>query len=258
MDWRREWKWLVLGVGAFPAIFALPVGTTRFDGAVLESLHLLKWYAREHVLLCLIPAFFIAGAIPVFVSQASVMKYLGAGANKALAYAVASVSGTVLAVCSCTVLPLFAALMVVTFAVTMSGSVATNDTERQARELEAMLIAPCCFSQQVSVHHSAAADEVRQDIRQRLAAGETQEQILDAYVAQYGKRILAQPPAEGLARMLYVLPPLALVLTAALVVVIVHRFTASRAAQAPVAYSTPFPVDERYRAELDEELRDLD
>ena len=82
MDWRREWKWLVLGVGAFAAIFVLPVGTTRFDGAVLESLHLLKWYAREHVLLCLIPAFFIAGAIAVFVSQASVMKYLGGGANK--------------------------------------------------------------------------------------------------------------------------------------------------------------------------------
>jgi hypothetical protein len=110
VDWRREWKWLLLGVGAFAAIFVLPVGTTRFDGAVLESLHLLKWYAREHVLLCLIPAFFIAGAITVFVSQASVMKYLGAGANKVVAYAVASVSGTVLAVCSCTVLPLFAGI----------------------------------------------------------------------------------------------------------------------------------------------------
>ena len=110
MDWRREWKCLILGVGAFAVIFVLPVGTTRFDGAVLESLHLLKWYAREHVLLCLIPAFFIAGAITVFVSQASVMQYLGAGANKVVAYAVASVSGTVLAVCSCTVLPLFAGI----------------------------------------------------------------------------------------------------------------------------------------------------
>jgi uncharacterized membrane protein YraQ (UPF0718 family) len=66
-----------------------------------------KWYAREHVVLCLVPAFFIAGAISAFVGQASVMKYLGAGANRFLAYGVASVSGTVLAVCSCTVLPLF-------------------------------------------------------------------------------------------------------------------------------------------------------
>lgn len=110
MDWRTEWKWLGIGVGGFAAVFLLPVGTTRFDGAVLESLHLLKWYAREHVLLCLVPAFFIAGAITVFVSQASVMKYLGADANKVLAYAVASISGTLLAVCSCTVLPLFAGI----------------------------------------------------------------------------------------------------------------------------------------------------
>ncbi|MDH3392288.1 MAG: permease, partial [Desulfobulbaceae bacterium] len=77
---------------------------------VTEALYLVKWYAREHVLLCLIPAFFIAGAIAVFISQASVLKYLGATANKVIAYGVASVSGTVLAVCSCTILPLFAGI----------------------------------------------------------------------------------------------------------------------------------------------------
>jgi len=107
---KSEWKKLALIVAVFAACFYLPVGRERFDGAVLESLHLAKWYAREHVLLCLVPAFFIAGAIAVFVSQASVMKYLGARANKALAYGVASVSGTILAVCSCTVLPLFAGI----------------------------------------------------------------------------------------------------------------------------------------------------
>ncbi|HPB51530.1 MAG TPA: permease, partial [Myxococcota bacterium] len=77
---------------------------------VLESLSLVRWYAREHVLLCLIPAFFIAGAISVFVSQGSVMKYLGPQAKKIVAYPVAAVSGTILAVCSCTVLPLFASI----------------------------------------------------------------------------------------------------------------------------------------------------
>ncbi|MGE5814519.1 MAG: permease [Acidobacteriota bacterium] len=110
MDWKSEWKWLVLLAGGFLVVFYLPVGRPRFDVAVLEAFHLVKWYAREHVLLCLIPALFIAGAISVFVSQASVMKYLGASANKVLAYSVASVSGTVLAVCSCTVLPLFAGI----------------------------------------------------------------------------------------------------------------------------------------------------
>ena len=104
---NKEFKILLILIAVFLACFYLPLGIPRFDGAVLEALYLVKWYAREHVLLCLIPAFFIAGAIAVFVNQASVMKYLGARANKVLAYGVASVSGSVLAVCSCTVLPLF-------------------------------------------------------------------------------------------------------------------------------------------------------
>ena len=83
--WKTEWKPLAVIFSLFVAAFYLPVGTARFDGAVRESLYLVKWYAREHVLLCLVPAFFIAGAISVFVSQASVMKYLGARANKFLA-----------------------------------------------------------------------------------------------------------------------------------------------------------------------------
>jgi len=107
---KSEWKKLLLIMTVFLVAWFLPVDKSRFTGAVIESLALVRWYAREHVLLCLVPAFFIAGAISVFVSQASVMKYLGAGANKVLAYGVASVSGTVLAVCSCTILPLFAGI----------------------------------------------------------------------------------------------------------------------------------------------------
>ncbi len=110
MKLKTEWKRPTIIIAVFLGCYYLPIGTIRFDNAVTESLHLVKWYAREHVLLCLVPAFFIAGAISVFVSQASVMKYLGAKANKVLAYAVASVSGTILAVCSCTVLPLFAGI----------------------------------------------------------------------------------------------------------------------------------------------------
>ncbi len=110
MSFKPELKKLSIIIAFFLACFYLPVGKERFDSSVIESLALVKWYAREHVLLCLIPAFFIAGGISVFVSQASVMKYLGAKANKVLAYGVASVSGSVLAVCSCTVLPLFAGI----------------------------------------------------------------------------------------------------------------------------------------------------
>lgn len=97
-------------MAVFALFFYLPIGNSRFDSSIMEALHLARWYAREHIILCLVPAFFIAGAIAVFISQASVMKYLGARANKVLAYCVASVSGTILAVCSCTVLPLFAGI----------------------------------------------------------------------------------------------------------------------------------------------------
>jgi len=110
MNWKAEWKKLAAIVAVFALFFWLPMDWPRFTGGISEALHLAKWYAREHVLLCLVPAFFIAGAIGQFVSQASVMRYLGAGARKVTAYGVASVSGTVLAVCSCTVLPLFAGI----------------------------------------------------------------------------------------------------------------------------------------------------
>jgi len=106
----KDWKKLLYIIAAFLACFYLPVENVRFNNAIFEALALVKWYAREHVLLCLVPAFFIAGAISVFVSQASVMKYFGAKANKFLSYGVASVSGTILAVCSCTVLPLFSGI----------------------------------------------------------------------------------------------------------------------------------------------------
>jgi uncharacterized membrane protein YraQ (UPF0718 family) len=114
MTWKNEWKPLAAIIAVFVACYYLPVDwlqhSQRVENALWESLHLVKWYAQEHVLLCLVPAFFIAGAVGVFVSQAAVMKYLGPKANKVLAYGVASVSGSILAVCSCTILPLFAGI----------------------------------------------------------------------------------------------------------------------------------------------------
>jgi len=104
---KREAKIFAGLVAAFLALYFLPMESARFQEALIEAFKLARWYAREHVLLCLVPAFFIAGAIGVFVSQSAVMKYFGPKANKILAYGVASVSGTILAVCSCTVLPIF-------------------------------------------------------------------------------------------------------------------------------------------------------
>ena len=94
----------------FLAAFYMPLENLRFQEAIMATLDLSRWYAREHVILCLLPAFFIAGVISVFVSQAAVLKYFGAHAKKWVAYSVASVSGTILAVCSCTILPLFSSI----------------------------------------------------------------------------------------------------------------------------------------------------
>jgi len=103
----KEHKTFSLIVGVFLVAYFAPFGNPRVQTAILEAFHMLQEYAREHVLFCLIPAFFIAGAMQNFISQQSVMRYLGRGAKQWLAYAVASVSGAILAVCSCTVLPLF-------------------------------------------------------------------------------------------------------------------------------------------------------
>jgi uncharacterized membrane protein YraQ (UPF0718 family) len=106
----KEWRIVILLIAVFLIFYFFPLPIIPFTGPLFEALALTQWYAREHVLLCLVPAFFIAGAISVFLSQESVIKYLGPDANKFLSYGVASVSGSVLAVCSCTVLPLFSGI----------------------------------------------------------------------------------------------------------------------------------------------------
>jgi len=136
--------------------------------------------------------------------------------------------------------------------------------ETEARKIEAELIAPCCWSQQVSVHQSPAADEVRKDVRLRLARGQTHQQILDDYVVQFGTRILAEPPAQGFTRMLYVLPPILLLAGAGLVVILVRRFSSQAAAGTPDAAAAgggpprARPSDQTYDDRLEDELSNLD
>ena len=107
---RREWKIFGWLFGIFLVAYFLPLGNPKVSNAIYEAFYLLQWYAREHTLGCVVPAMFIAGAISTFLSQAAVMKYLGANANRVLAYSVASVAGFILAVCSCSVLPMFAGI----------------------------------------------------------------------------------------------------------------------------------------------------
>jgi cytochrome c-type biogenesis protein CcmH len=146
-----------------------------------------------------------------------------------------------------------APLLVLLLALSVGTPQAGADLERDARAIDEMLVAPCCFSQQVSVHQSAAAQEVKEDVRRRLAGGETRQQILDAYVAQYGKHILAEPPATGFDLTLYVVPPIALVASLGLIALLIRRLSRPQAIAAPDA-----PVSDDDDARLDEELRDLD
>ncbi len=104
---RQQGRLILLVISVFLLVYFMPAGSERFDNAVLEAFRLTHWYAQEHVILCLLPAFIIAGAMAVYLSQGAVMRYLGPQASKPVALGVASVSGALLAVCSCTVLPLF-------------------------------------------------------------------------------------------------------------------------------------------------------
>jgi uncharacterized protein len=110
MEFKKEIKILFWMIAAFVAIYWMPLESAVFKEAINATLDLSRWYAQEHVILCLLPAFFIAGTISIFVSQAAVLKYFGARAKKWLSYTIAAVSGTILAVCSCTILPLFSSI----------------------------------------------------------------------------------------------------------------------------------------------------
>lgn len=106
----KDWKKFAWLAGIFVIAYYLPLGNPKVSNAVLEAFRLLQWYAIHHTLACVVPAMFIAGAISTFLSQASVMRYLGPSSNRTTAYGVASVSGIILAVCSCSVLPMFAGI----------------------------------------------------------------------------------------------------------------------------------------------------
>lgn len=134
------------------------------------------------------------------------------------------------------------------------------DQERLARQIETELIAPCCWSQQVSQHESPAATEIRADIRQRLAAGQAHDDILDADVGEYGQRILAVPPAAGFNYLLFTLPPLLFLVTAVLVFGFVRR-AARRGQMSQAAEPATAAADAdrgQFEQRLDDDLRDLD
>jgi len=135
--------------------------------------------------------------------------------------------------------------------------------EREAKQIERLIIAPCCWTQPVSDHYSAEADQIRAGIRSMLAEGKTRQQIFAVYVAQYGERVLAEPPARGFKASLHVLPWVVLGLGAVLVAALVWRSRRGRLAAAEPLTVAPGGASEggtpdQWADRLDEELRRLD
>jgi len=125
--------------------------------------------------------------------------------------------------------------------------------DKKAREIEDTLIAPCCWTQPVPEHSSEVAEKIRKEVREMVAAGKSRDEILDHYVAEYGERILVTPRARGFNRLVYILPWLALILGAWLLIVFLKKL------RAPVPAETPAPMpDSRYTQAVEKEMKDLE
>jgi cytochrome c-type biogenesis protein CcmH len=143
-------------------------------------------------------------------------------------------------------------------AVALSGPSVDPSVEARAREIEARIIAPCCWTQPVSRHYSEVALEIRKQVREMLAAGKSEEQILDFYVARYGERILATPRARGFNMLVYVLPWAGLVAGIALVGLVLRKWLSLRAVSAAGEISSAAAPDAEYDARIERELRELE
>jgi cytochrome c-type biogenesis protein CcmH len=137
-------------------------------------------------------------------------------------------------------------------AAAFSGAQSAPTSEKE-REIEDQLIAPCCWTQPVSQHYSEVAEKIRNEVHEMVAAGKSRDEILDYFVAQYGERILAAPRAKGFNGLVYILPWLALVLGAWLLIILLKKL------RAPVPASTPAPLpDSRYTSAVEKEMKDLE
>ena len=134
--------------------------------------------------------------------------------------------------------------------------------EQEARQIEHMVIAPCCWMQPVSDHQSQASDEVKQQIRQWLGSGMTRQQVLDAFVARYGARILAEPPNQGFSRFLYLTPWVVFGVSGIGLVALVKKMTGTRTPGSAAPAAPPEPRADAngtaYEEQLDDELRDME
>ncbi len=126
---------------------------------------------------------------------------------------------------------------------------------KEEHEIEDMLIAPCCWTQPVSQHYSEVSEKIRKEVHEMIAAGKSRDEILNHFVSQYGERILAAPRAKGFNALVYILPWVALIAGAWLLVLLLKKLRAPAAAPAPA----PAPLlDSRYASVIEKEMKDLE
>jgi len=141
-------------------------------------------------------------------------------------------------------------------AFSLAALAAAQSAEETAHEIEAMLIAPCCWSQPVSQHYSEAADKIRREVRELLAAGKSKQQILDYYESVYGERILASPRPHGFNLLVYFVPPAILLIGATSLAIFLKKWT-TRLPDEQEFNTASGPLDERYASRVESELREL-
>jgi cytochrome c-type biogenesis protein CcmH len=148
---------------------------------------------------------------------------------------------------------IWAGFIPVLLCVTLSFGADDKQIAEKAREIEDNLIAPCCWSQPVSQHYSEVAEQIRKEVREMVAAGKSRDEILDYYVAKYGERILAAPPAKGFSSLAYILPWGALMVGAWLLVLLIKKLRSP--APSPTPASLP---DARYASVIEKEIKELE
>jgi cytochrome c-type biogenesis protein CcmH len=140
---------------------------------------------------------------------------------------------------------------------TVVGALAADpDIETAARRIDARLMAPCCMTNTVAVHESGVAQSMRAEIRALLAAGRSEKEILDHFVARYGPQVLALPEARGFSLTPYLAPFGLMLLAAVGLVLAMGRWRrAERAAPRP---AVPAPIAGPYADRLQRDLDELD
>ncbi|MCB0327072.1 MAG: cytochrome c-type biogenesis protein CcmH [Bdellovibrionales bacterium] len=135
---------------------------------------------------------------------------------------------------------------------------AQSSLENQAKLLESRLMAPCCWGGSLDQHFSPVSQEMKQEIRSRLQGGESSEQILQSFEQKYGERVLAQPKAEGINILAWVIPLLGMLIGVGIVMLFfrsqLYERSLDQRRQPEPEILAKDSKSQRYEQKIDQEL----